>query len=608
MNINLLKELVLQPNLIRLADTYTPYLTIEGKQTYKDILEAKLNNLETGEFLIPVLGIQGTGKSSLLNALLMEDLVLPVDADETTCIPVEIRYGRHNDGEVHVYFEGRNDIERFYDKTKMEQYVHNRFNPGNEKQVSHIVIYKNDNLLANQVVLVDLPGVGSMTARNVETTMHYIEKLSGAIFLLRTVPPITRPERIFLTHTWPKLSNAWFIQNQWNDESKEEVADGKEHNLAIIKDIATQTKTKAPEDLRIINVYKGLNARLEDDLPGYQASGMQELRLMLEDVSSNWKSVLTEGFKLYIRNLVQAILKKIDERHNDLDLSAEELRAKYAAQEREFDEVVSRNKRRIADYSDKLYDHRMLMSDYAITVSKQQEENLRSEMRRIIGSGVVDGELLNRAFTETRDSLMEDTLEEFSLKLFEIQKDTSVLLEDLEIQDINGEFDKTSEFHKKESFKFEKAIPSSFGIAGSLLGLKVGTLVGSALGPLGSVVGGIGGVVVGTGIAILSSWLGIQAKKKIVEVRQKYTLQDLEEPIRSFRHMLKTHIETACDEMFDRLDAELRVFKKLQEDSLRNDRTTHSHILQQSEADVEKTRKQLEEESTFIVRLEEQLV
>lgn len=50
----------------------------------------------------------------------------------------------------------------------------------------------------------------------------------------------------------------WFIQNQWNDESKQEVQEGMELNLKILSDIAAQYQTSAPKNVHVINVYQAL--------------------------------------------------------------------------------------------------------------------------------------------------------------------------------------------------------------------------------------------------------------------------------------------------------------------------------------------------------------
>lgn len=60
---------------------------------YNRYFEHFIENLNKKEIMVPVLGIQGAGKSSFLNAILMEENVLPTDVDETTCVPVEVRYG-----------------------------------------------------------------------------------------------------------------------------------------------------------------------------------------------------------------------------------------------------------------------------------------------------------------------------------------------------------------------------------------------------------------------------------------------------------------------------------------------------------------------------------
>lgn len=77
---------------------------------YNRYFEHFIENLNKKEIMVPVLGIQGAGKSSFLNAILMEENVLPTDVDETTCVPVEVRYGENTDEAVVYYLNGRKSI------------------------------------------------------------------------------------------------------------------------------------------------------------------------------------------------------------------------------------------------------------------------------------------------------------------------------------------------------------------------------------------------------------------------------------------------------------------------------------------------------------------
>ena len=45
--------------------------------TLKERFESSVKNLQNPRYVIPVLGVQGSGKSSLLNAILLQDIVLP---------------------------------------------------------------------------------------------------------------------------------------------------------------------------------------------------------------------------------------------------------------------------------------------------------------------------------------------------------------------------------------------------------------------------------------------------------------------------------------------------------------------------------------------------
>lgn len=86
MNVEKLTALLQNSDLAALVDRYLFSPGAPADARYP--LYAK--RLSSRRFVMPVAGVQGSGKSTLLNALAFERPVLPVDADETTCVPVEI--------------------------------------------------------------------------------------------------------------------------------------------------------------------------------------------------------------------------------------------------------------------------------------------------------------------------------------------------------------------------------------------------------------------------------------------------------------------------------------------------------------------------------------
>lgn len=581
-NLEQLKELCINSSFLHLADMYIPYLSEKGQIPFADLLAQRLENMDSMELLVPVLGIQGTGKSSLLNALLMDDIVLPVDADETTCIPVEIRFGL-NDGEIIIFFKGQTVPLQTYDYKILDEYVNNANNPGNEKQVSHVVIYKNNQLLAGGVVLVDLPGVGSMTPRNVETTMSYIERLTAAIFLLRTNPPITRHEKIFLTMAWPKLTRAWFIQNQWNDESELEVNEGKEHNLYILRQIADQYNTSKDIEVMIVNIFKALGERLSGNNEDCSESGIERVREILDSLSRGWKELLEQELDNFLRKCIDSIKLKISELLKQAQLSNEELQNEIKISEQILAAEIEDNRQLIAGIEEKVSYYRMELLNFANQVSKKQEQYLRAEMRRIVGGGLTDGYLLNSVFIEQQDIAFESAIFELTELTFSIQSDLQNELEELRIPDMSGQYVSAREFFKKESIKLEKFLPPAASIGGGIAGIwagaktlgAVGTFIG---GPVGTVIGSIAGVAVAIGIGALGNWLGTTAKKGITVIKENLTMADIEPLIYSFKKDLEDHIETTTNQVMDEVEKELvkfKEFEKLQLDRKKQENREH---------------------------------
>ena len=214
------------------------------------------------ELIIPVLGMQGMGKSTLINAILKED-IMPSEADETTCVPVEIKYGENEHADV--FFIDRNRKEIIHRKDELQKYVDNNYNNGNEKQISRIVLYRKNELLKKGLTLVDLPGVGSLTKVNEETTKRYIQNLCTAIFVIPTVPTIRNMEAMFIQSVWTTFPMAIFVQNRWVDETQQAIEESVSYNTMRIKQIAEKINTSFDEHIIVVNAYDAIAGAINNN-------------------------------------------------------------------------------------------------------------------------------------------------------------------------------------------------------------------------------------------------------------------------------------------------------------------------------------------------------
>lgn len=505
------------------------YLTDTQGINYKEYFNHFIENLDKKEIIVPVLGIQGAGKSSFLNSILMEDNILPTDVDETTCVPVEVRYGENVNEAIVYYFNGNKESIHVKD---LEKYVHNDFNAGNNLRVSKIVLHNESDVLKDNIVLVDLPGVGSLTPENQRTTLEYVNKLVAGIFLIRTNPPITRSEKNFINALWPKLSNTLFVQNKWNDESLEDANEAREHNEGVLNSISYSHNEEREIKVNIVNVYQAVKGKFTKDEPAYNNSGIVKVIEDIKNISKEYNNGLTRTLKERIYEALKGINDKIEAYRL---LALNEDKQNVVEKEEKINEIKTmlvENKARIRNCRTYAEEEMEKVIENSSKVIKENMENLRVELRRIINKGIVDGNRLSLIYKETSDKAINDIMEQILSSIGELIKVINNELKDIKIKGFNGTYENISFFNKKSSIKYEKSIPTVLGVSTGVIG---------TVGAVG-ILGGPAGILVGMGISLAFSLIGNQVRKKIVENRANYTLRDLEPMIEDLEKYLKEEI------------------------------------------------------------------
>lgn len=168
------------------------------------------------ELIISVMGQFKTGKSSLINALLEEEL-LPVGIIPLTTVVTEIRSAKNFLGVVSFFDGSEKEIQR----SDLLDYISEQENPDNEKMVSVVKLWTPHTPLGPDVTLVDTPGVGSVHLHNTETSNSYIEKSDGVLFLLSVDSPVSEMELDFLLKARKQAAKFYFAVNKIDKVNEE---------------------------------------------------------------------------------------------------------------------------------------------------------------------------------------------------------------------------------------------------------------------------------------------------------------------------------------------------------------------------------------------------
>ena len=548
-----MKPLNNYPELLRLLEKYSPM----GQNYAQLILEIEKKS-STSDMIVPILGTQGMGKSTMINAILGED-ILPSEADETTCVPVEIRYGPKPKG-----------IVRFLDdkpetpvntKTELSEFVDNNFNPGNEKRVSHIVLYRDYPLLKTGLVIVDLPGVGSLTKANEETTTKYIQNLCVAIFIISTSPPILKTEANFITSVWRSFNSVYFVQNVWDDNSEDETREGLDHNKKVLSEISQKISAPMLHPIIPVNAYAAAKGSLEKNQELIRTSNINELLEALTSFAKRYREESTSALEARVEQLVasageQAAYEvRLANMNHDEQLAAMEMEKKlFESVSYEIEEKVGGIKRQLQS------DQRKVQS-FATETATKYSNLLRTEIHRLVDQGIVDGEHLTNAFANFQSQYATEAMDEVYEKFAAIWEKLKSKLEELDdvLQQEDLHSPEAGAFNKAQAFKWEKGMDASF---------KIGGAIGSAI--AFAAIGGPAGFAAALGIGLAGILFGWASRKAVVKSRGNQTKRELEHPIAEFKSSITKVINNSFSEFADKTCSRLNGYIAARSEELDN--------------------------------------
>jgi Dynamin family len=167
-------------------------------------LDSAQQRLEDSKLTVVVCGEFKRGKSTLLNALLEEPGLFPVDLSYATSLVTAVTYGSAERVTVRLASApaaapGEQE-ERTIGRAELVDYVTEGGNPGNGKHAIGAVIEIPSERLASGLTLVDTPGIGGVYTQHAVATGDVLPTADVIMFVADATQPLTSSELRFLRY------------------------------------------------------------------------------------------------------------------------------------------------------------------------------------------------------------------------------------------------------------------------------------------------------------------------------------------------------------------------------------------------------------------------
>jgi GTP-binding protein EngB required for normal cell division len=245
--------------------------------------EELMVKLAEDRFTLAVLGQFKRGKSSLMNAIIGREL-LPTGVLPLTSAITKLNFGPQE--RLVVEREGLIWPEEL-PLTRLDDYVTERGNPGNQKRVKSATVEVPVPFLRRGLEFVDTPGVGSAIVANTATTYAFLPQCDAVLFVTSVDTPLTRTELEFLKEIRQHVHKIFFVVNKTDLLPAPEVADV----LAFVA--RTLREPMGVDELRIfpLSCRRALTGQDESGLPALQ----EELaRFLSEEKSATFLDAIAQ--------------------------------------------------------------------------------------------------------------------------------------------------------------------------------------------------------------------------------------------------------------------------------------------------------------------------
>ncbi len=152
-----------------------------------DSFRSSLNSV--GRVEVGIFGAFKAGKSSLINSIIGET-ALPVGVVPVTAVPTHVLFGESPG----VSVEFKDGAVRDISPGEIEQYVSERFNPSNTRNVAAVSIRTPSMREYGRLIFTDTPGIGSSISGNTDESMRHLPFPGIALVAVSSLQPMSEDD------------------------------------------------------------------------------------------------------------------------------------------------------------------------------------------------------------------------------------------------------------------------------------------------------------------------------------------------------------------------------------------------------------------------------